>query len=115
MLADSYGAAKGVIELILVIISAAACLAATTIMYTPRMRSFRYYRPIAMFFLFEALWVIADYVFAQLSPGNVVLPIIHHIGIIALVLFFILNIIFGPDKKTNNSSSNKLARKDKGK
>ena len=57
--------------MLLAIISAAACLAATTIMYSPKMRSFRYYRPVALFFLFEGIWMLADYAFEQIFPGNV--------------------------------------------
>lgn len=85
--------------MILAIITAAVCLAATTIMYTPHMRSFRYYRPIAFFFLFEGLWIIADYAFAQIFPGNVFMQMIHYIGIIIIVAYFVISIIVNSSKK----------------
>ncbi len=88
--------------MILSIIAAAACLAATTIMYSPRMRSFRHYRPVALFFLFEGLWVIFDYLFAQLIPGNTFMMVIHYIGLIVLIGYFIISILLsGGSKKSD--------------
>ncbi len=84
--------------MLLAIISAAACLAATTIMYSPKMRSFRYYRPVALFFLFEGIWMLADYAFEQIFPGNVFMLMIHYIGIILIILYFILSILFLSNK-----------------
>ena len=84
--------------MLLAIISAAACLAATTIMYSPKMRSFRYYRPVALFFLFEGIWMLADYAFEQIFLGNVFMLMIHYIGIILIILYFILSILFLSNK-----------------
>ena len=94
--------------MLLAIIAAAACLAATTIMYSPKMRSFRYYRPVALFFLFEGIWILADYAFEQLFPGNVFMLIIHYVGIIAVILYLILSILFS-SKKTKKSSGKTLS------
>lgn len=85
--------------MLLAIISAVACLAATTIMYSPKMRSFHYYRPIALFFLFEGIWIVTDYAFAQIMPENVFMQIIHYVGITAIVIYFVLSILFGSEKK----------------
>ncbi len=85
--------------MLLAIISAAACLAAATIMYSPRMRNFRYYRPFALFFLMEGIWTVADYAFRQISPDNVFMDVIHYIAIIAIVIYFILAILLGAGKK----------------
>lgn len=102
--------------MVLAIICAAFCLAATTLMYTPRMRLFRYYRPVALFFLFEGIWIIADYACSQFAPGNVVLPIIHYIGIIAVVIYFIISILVSSDKKIKKppktAQSKKIVKKD---
>ncbi len=86
--------------MLLAILAAAACLAAATIMYSPKMRHFRYYRPVAVMFLFEGIWVLADYAFAQLIPGNVFMQIIHYLGIIAVVIYLIVCIIL---RSANNS------------
>ena len=85
--------------MLLSILAAAACLAATTIMYSPKMRSFRYYRPVAFLFLFEGVWIVADYVFAQLMPGNVFMQIIHYVGIIAIIIYLVILIIFNSNKR----------------
>ena len=72
------------------------------------MRHFRYYRPVAVMFLFEGIWVLADYAFAQLIPGNVFMLIIHYVGIIAVILYLILSILFS-SKKTKKSSGKTLS------
>lgn len=79
--------------MILVIITAVFCLAAATLMYTPKMRSFRCYRPVALLFMFEGIWILADHIFTQISPGNVFMPIIHDIGIIVIVVYLIIKIM----------------------
>lgn len=86
-------------HMLLAIIAAAACLAATTIMYSPKMRSFRYYRPVAFLFLFEGLWIIADYAFAQLIPGNTFMQLIHYIGIVAVILYLVICILLNSGKR----------------
>lgn len=76
--------------MIFVIIASVICLAAATLMYTPRMRNFAYYRPIAFLFLFEGAWMMVDYIFTQLIPNNLFMPIIHYIGISVLILYFVI-------------------------
>ncbi len=93
--------------MILAIISAIACLAATTIMYSPKMRHFTFYRPVALFFLFEGVWILADYAFAQMIPDNVFMDIIHYCGLIAIVVYFILGILLASDKKKKKNTKEK--------
>lgn len=97
--------------MIFAIIAAVACLAAATIMFSPRMRSFRYYRPFALFFLFEGIWIMLDYAFRQIVPDNVFMDVIHYIGIIVIVIFFILNILLGSDKKKVEKGTDIIKRK----
>lgn len=97
--------------MILAIIAAAACLAAATIMFSPRMRSFRYYRPFALFFLFEGIWIMLDYAFRQIVPDNVFMDVIHYIGIIVIVVIFILNILFGSGKKKPEKGTEIIKKK----
>lgn len=85
--------------MLLAIISAAICLAAATMMYTPRMRGFQFYRPVGLIFLFEGVWVLADYIFRQIVPDNVFMMIIHYIGLAVLMLYLILKILFGSKEK----------------
>lgn len=93
--------------MLLAIISAVVCLAIATMMYTPHMRSFRFYRPVAFFFLFEGVWVLADYIFRQTVPDNVFMQIIHYVGLIILGAYFLFKIFFS-GKKKEKSSKEKL-------
>ena len=98
--------------MLLAIIAAAACLAATTIMYSPKMRSFRYYRPVALFFLFEGIWILADYAFEQFFPGNVFMLVIHYIGVILIILYFVLSmLLFSRKNKKSNKPTIKHSEK----
>lgn len=85
--------------MLLAIISAVVCLAIATMMYTPRMRSFRFYRPVAFLFLFEGVWVLVDYIFRQTVPDNVFMQIIHYVGLIVLGVYFLIKLFFLGKKK----------------
>ena len=80
--------------MLLAIISAAICLAAATIMYTPKMRSFSQYRPVGLFFLFEGVWLLADYIVKQFVPDNVFMMIVHYIGLSVIGLYFVFSAVF---------------------
>lgn len=80
--------------MLLAIISAAICLAAATIMYTPKMRSFSQYRPVGLFFLFEGVWLLADYIIKQMIPDNIFMMIVHYIGLSVIGLYFIFSAVF---------------------
>ena len=85
--------------MLLAIISGAICLVAATMMFTPRMRSFQFYRPVGLIFLFEGVWLLLDYIFRQISPDNVFMMIIHYIGLAVLMAYFILKVLFGSKEK----------------
>ena len=80
--------------MLLDIISAAICLAAATIMYTPKMRSFSQYRPVGLFFLFEGVWILADYIIKQMIPDNIFMMIVHYIGLSVIGLYFVFSAVF---------------------
>lgn len=86
--------------MLLAIISAVVCFAIATIMYTPRMRSFQFYRPIAFLFLFEGIWVLLDYIFRQIMPDNVFMQMIHYVGLIALGAYFAIKLFISSGKKS---------------
>ncbi len=93
--------------MLLAIICAAVCLAAATLMYTPRMRSFQFYRPVGLIFLYEGVWLLLDYIFRQISPDNVFMMIIHYVGLIILMVYLILSILFGSKEKLKDKISEK--------
>ena len=80
--------------MLLAIISAAICLAAATIMYTPKMRSFSQYRPVGLFFLFEGVWILTDYIIKQMIPDNIFMMIVHYIGLSVIGLYFVFSAVF---------------------
>ncbi len=94
--------------MLLAIIAAAACLAVATLMYTPKMRAFGFYRPVALFFLFEGVWMLLDYIVRQISPDSAFTMVVHYIGLIVLGAYFVLKIFFQskesvkPKKKKNS-------------
>ena len=80
--------------MLLAIISAAICLASATLMYTPKMRSFSQYRPVGLFFLFEGVWILADYIIKQMIPDNIFMMIVHYIGLSVIGLYFVFSAVF---------------------
>ena len=77
--------------MLLAIIAAVACLAVATLMYTPKMRTFRFYRPVALIFLFEGIWLLIDYIVQQIAPDSTVTMILHYVGLIISVPIFLEN------------------------
>ncbi len=92
--------------MLLAIISAVVCIIAATIMYTPRLRGFQHYRPVALAFIFEGIWIMLDYIFRQIMPDNVFMEMIHYIGLIVLGIYFVVSVFFLSGKKTNTNKKN---------
>ena len=86
----------------LAIIAAVFCLAAATLMYTPKMRTFRFYRPVALLLLFEGIWILFDYIFRQISPDSSFTMIIHYVGLIALGAYFMIRILLESKEKSKS-------------
>ena len=84
--------------MLLAIIAGVVCLAVGTMMYTPKMRSFKLYRPTAFTFLFEGIWILLDYIFRQIFPDNVFMQAIHCIGLIALGIYFVIAAFLSENK-----------------
>ena len=95
--------------MLLAIIAAVACLAVATLMYTPKMRTFRFYRPLALIFLFEGIWLLIDYIVQQIAPDSTVTMILHYVGLIIYGIYFILRILF----ESNDKIKDKIKAKKK--
>lgn len=85
--------------MVLVWIAAACCLLAATLMFTPRMRSFRFYRPVAIFFLSEGIWLLSDYAVKQITPGAVFMDLIHYIILIVIAAWMLISVFFFGGRK----------------
>lgn len=93
--------------MILAIIAAAVCLAIGAVMYTPRLRSFPHYRPVAMLFIFEGVWLLVDYIMRQFIPDNVFMSVINYIVLILLGLYLFGSIFLLSGKKAKKSRTPK--------
>ncbi len=97
--------------MILALITGVVCIAAGTLMYTQKMRSFQFYRPTAFLFLFEGIWVLLDYIFRQIFPDNVFMQAIHCIGLTALGIYFMICGFFTGNKSEKKSTRRSLLKK----
>ena len=74
--------------MLLAIIGGIFCMTMGALMYTPKMRTNKLHRPVAFLFIFEGIWILADYIFRQIFPDNVFMQAIHCIGLTALAIYF---------------------------
>ena len=94
--------------MLLAIIAAVFCLVIATMMYTPKMRTFKFYRQVALLFLFEGVWLLMDYIFNQISPDNMFMMIIHYIGLIIIGVYFLLSILMESKEKFRQKKSKEI-------
>ncbi len=97
----AYSPEPEVVNMILAIIAAVVCLVCATMMYTPKMRMFSFYKPFALLFLFEGIWLILDYIFRQIFPDNVFMQVINYIGLILIGIYFIIDYLLTKKKPGN--------------
>ena len=74
--------------MLLAIIGGLVCIAMGALMYLPKMRNYKLYRPTSFLFIFEGVWILLDYIFRQIFPDNVFMQAIHCIGLTALAIYF---------------------------
>ena len=70
--------------MLIAILSGAVCLIISIILFTPMFRHFMILRPVALFFIFEGVWIFVDYLIARIYPGTEAMQWIHYAGIIDL-------------------------------
>lgn len=85
--------------MVLAIIAGICCLVAATLMFTPKMRMLPFYRPVAILFLSEGVWLLADYAVSQIAPGNAFMDVIHYIILAAVVVWLVITVILSGNKK----------------
>ena len=66
--------------MLLAIIGGIFCMTMGALMYTPKMRTNKLHRPVAFLFIFEGIWILADYIFRQIFPDNVFMQAVHCIA-----------------------------------
>ena len=75
--------------MILAIVSAIVCFAAAILMFTPFFRKNPPLRPIAIYLLFQGVWIMVSYALLQLNPNNQFVFPINYIATIVLLAYLI--------------------------
>ena len=88
--------------MLLAIIGGLVWITMGALMYVPKMRNYKLFKPTSFFFIFEGIWILADYIFRQIFPDNVFMQAVHCIGLVILAVYFFICAFFSaklPDKK----------------
>ncbi len=93
--------------MLVAILSAAVCLIIAIVLFTPTFRHLPLFRPVALFFIFEGIWIMADYLFTQLFPGTEAMQWTHYAGVIVFGGYLAICLFFSKPKKTKNEKRSK--------
>lgn len=92
--------------MLIAIISAVVCLIISIVLFTPAFRRLLILRPVALFFLFEGIWIMFDYIIMQIWPGIEAMQWVHYAGIIIFGGYLLICLFFSrPGKQKSRSKS----------
>ncbi len=94
------------------LIASFICLLIAVLLFTPLFKKLPLYTPIALFFLFEGVWTLVNYLVLQLSPNDSAMQYIHYAGIIVFGGYLIL-CLFYSRPKANSKNETKTEKKAK--
>lgn len=92
-------------------IAAAVCFAVAVVLFTPLFRSVAVFRPVALFFIFEGLWILGNYLVTQIWPGLNVMQWVHYIGIVVFGGYLLLCLFYSRPKKEGAEKQIKQRRR----
>lgn len=92
-------------------IAAAVCFAVAVVLFTPLFRSIAVFRPVALFFIFEGLWILGNYLVTQIWPGLNIMQWVHYIGIVVFGGYLLLCLFYSRPKKTAKPEKQKKQRR----
>ena len=99
------------------IIAGVVCLGIAVILSTPSFRQIGMLRPVALFFTFEGIWILADYLITRILPGTEVMQWIHYVGVIIFGVCVIVCLQYirpkGEKKKRTDIRKNKNKNNDR--
>ncbi|MGN0551679.1 MAG: hypothetical protein ACI4I4_07570 [Acutalibacteraceae bacterium] len=95
------------------LIASFICLLAAVILFTPLFRNLPLFRPIALFFVFEGVWILANYLVTQIWPGNDAMQYIHYTGIIVFGGYLLLCLFYSRPKKNREEKAQKKKKRAK--
>lgn len=93
------------------IIAALLCLAVSVVLFTPMFRSAPLFRPVALFFAFEGVWVLFNYLITQIWPGNTSMQWIHYTGVIVFSGYLLLCLLYSRPKKPKKEKKGKTKKR----
>ncbi|MEF2918955.1 MAG: hypothetical protein U0O22_00615 [Acutalibacteraceae bacterium] len=99
--------------MLIAILSAAICLIIAIILFTPTFRHLPLFRPVALFFIFEGVWIMADYLFTQLFPGTEAMQWVHYAGVLVFGGYLAICLFFSKPKKPKNEKNSKRSKRKK--
>jgi len=92
------------------ILAGAVCLVIAIVLFTPMFRHALLFRPVALFFMFEGVWIMGDYLVNQLWPGNDAMLWVHFVGVIVFGGYLLLCLLYSRPKKEKNKKNNKKTK-----
>ena len=95
------------------ILSAFICLLIAVILFTPLFRGVPLFRPVALFFIFEGAWVLANFLVTQILPGTDAMQWIHYTGIIVFGGYLLLCLFYSRPRKGKDEKRQEKAKKRK--
>ena len=91
--------------MILAIICAIVCFAASIIMLSPYFRKITLLRPMAFYLIFEGAWQIFSYLISDLYPTSLIPSYVDRVGTILIILYYIF-ILFMTRTKSKRKKKN---------
>lgn len=95
----------------IVLIASFICLAVAVILFAPLFRGVPLFRPVALFFIFEGVWMAANYLVTQLWPGTDAMQLIHYTGIIVFGGYLLICLFYSRPKKSREERSQGTKKK----
>ena len=97
--------------MLLAIIGGLVCITMGALMYVPKMRNYKLFMPTSFFFIFEGIWILADYIFRQIFPDNVFMQAVHCIGLVILAVYFFICAFFSGKNPEHKNHEPKILKK----
>lgn len=90
--------------MLIAILAGTVCIIIAILLFTPIFRHALLFRPVALFFLFEGIWIMFDYLVSQLWPGLEAMQWVHYAGVIIFGGYLIICLIYSKPKKEKRKS-----------
>lgn len=93
--------------MVIAILASAVCIIIAILLFTPMFRHALLFRPVALFFFFEGIWIMFDYLISQLWPGVEAMQWVHYAGVIIFGGYLMVCLIYSRPKKEKKKSKKK--------